>query len=85
MVRSEDLPEPGRPTGFSNGVCGEAASMNPSLLAGIFVLATALSGGAYWWLDRKAQALPGVLRDSYKLGLIIVYGLQMALLLMFAI
>lgn len=59
--------------------------MNALLMAGIFLLVTALSGGAYWWLDRKAHALPDVLRDSYKLGLIIVYGLQMALLLMFAI
>ncbi len=59
--------------------------MNPPLLAGIFVLVTLLCGSAYWWLDRKLPALPGVLRDSYKLGLIIVYGLQMAILLLFAI
>ncbi len=59
--------------------------MNAAPLAAIFVLVTALSGGAYWWLDRKSTRLPDVLRDSYKLGLIIVYGLQMAILLMFAI
>ena len=59
--------------------------MNAPLLAGIFLLVTVLSGGAYWWLDRKSPALPEVLRDSYKLGLIIVYGLQMAILLLFAI
>ncbi len=59
--------------------------MNAPLLAGIFLLVTVLSGGAYWWLDRKLTGLPEVLRDSYKLGLIIVYGLQMAILLMFAI
>lgn len=59
--------------------------MNPSFAASIFLLATALGGGAYWWLDRKASHLPGVLRDSYKLGLIIVYGLQLTLLLMFSI
>jgi hypothetical protein len=59
--------------------------MNASLMAGIFVLVTVLSGGAYWWIDRKSPSLPDVLRDSYKLGLIIVYGLQMALLLMFSI
>ena len=59
--------------------------MNPSLAASIFLLATTLGGGAYWWLDRKASHLPGVLRDSYKLGLIIVYGLQLTLLLMFSI
>jgi hypothetical protein len=59
--------------------------MNATPLAAIFVLVTALSVGAYWWLDRKSSRLPDVLRDSYKLGLIIVYGLQMAILLMFAI
>ncbi len=58
--------------------------MNAAPLAAIFVLVTALSAGAYWWLDRRSARLPDVLRDSYKLGLIIVYGLQMALLLMFA-
>ncbi|MFM8575687.1 MAG: hypothetical protein ACKOBF_07390 [Limnohabitans sp.] len=59
--------------------------MNAPLLAGIFLQVTVWSGGAYWWLDRKSTGLPEVLRDSYKLGLIIVYGLQMAILLMFAI
>ena len=59
--------------------------MNASLMASLLVLVTALSGGAYWWLDKRAHGLPGVLRDSYKLGLIIVYGLQLALLLMFAL
>jgi len=59
--------------------------MNPSFAASIFLLATALGGGAYWWLDRKAAHWPEVLRESYKLGLIIVYGLQLALLLMFSI
>ena len=59
--------------------------MNAPLLAGIFVLVTLLSASAYWWLDHQSPALPDVLRDSYKLGLIIVYGLQMAILLLFAI
>lgn len=59
--------------------------MNAPWLAAIFVLVTALCGLAYWWLDRKSPALPEVLRDSYKLGLIIVYGLQLALLLLFAL
>lgn len=56
--------------------------MNASWMGIIFVLVTALSGTAYWWLDTRAHGLPVVLRDSYKLGLIIVYGLQMALLLL---
>ncbi len=59
--------------------------MNPALAASIFLLATALGSGAYWWLDRKASHWPEVLRESYKLGLIIVYGLQLVLLLLFSI
>ena len=73
---------------FSTDVRSDGVPMtasNTSMLASIFVLVTALSWGGYWWLDKRAHGLPGVLRDSYKLGLIIVYGLQMAILLMFAI
>ncbi len=56
-----------------------------SLMATIFLLMTGLCGTAYWWLDRKVQRLSDTLRDAYKLGLMMVFGLQMVLLLMFAI
>ncbi|WP_295503055.1 hypothetical protein [Limnohabitans sp. Rim8] len=59
--------------------------MPPSLMATIFLLTTGLCGAAYWWLDRRMQRLSDTLRDTYKLGLMIIYGLQMLLLLMFAI
>lgn len=59
--------------------------MLPSLMATIFLLMTGLCGAAYWWLDRRMQRLSNTLRDTYKLGLMIIYGLQMVLLLMFAI
>ena len=59
--------------------------MPPSLLATIFLLMTGLCGAAYLWLDRRMQRLSDTLRDTYKLGLMIIYGLQMVLLLMFAI
>ncbi|WP_322993294.1 hypothetical protein [Limnohabitans sp.] len=59
--------------------------MQPSMMATIFLLMTGLSGAAYWWLDRKMLRLSDTLRDTYKLGLMIIYGLQMVLLLMFAI
>ncbi len=59
--------------------------MPPTLMATIFLLMTALCGAAYWWLDRKLVRLSVTLRDTYKLGLMIIYGLQMILLLMFAI
>ena len=59
--------------------------MPPSLMAPIFLLMTGLCGAAYWWLDRRMQRLSDTLRDTYKLGLMIIYGLQMVLLLMFAI
>lgn len=59
--------------------------MSPSLMATIFLLMTGLCGAAYWWLDRRMQRLSDTLRDTYKLGLMIIYGLQMVLLLMFAI
>jgi hypothetical protein len=59
--------------------------MPPSLMATIFLLMTGLCGAAYWWLDRRMQRLSDTLRDTYKLGLMIIYGLQMILLLMFAI
>ena len=59
--------------------------MPPSLMATIFLLMTGLCGVAYWWLDRRMQRLSDTLHDTYKLGLMIIYGLQMVLLLMFAI
>lgn len=59
--------------------------MPTTLMATIFLLMTGLWGAAYWWLDRKMPGLSGTLRDTYKRGLMIVYGLQMVLLLMFAI
>lgn len=59
--------------------------MPPALMATIFLLMTGLCGAAYWWLDRRMQRLSDTLRDTYKLGLMIIYGLQMVLLLMFAI
>jgi hypothetical protein len=59
--------------------------MPPSLMATIFLLMTGLCGAAYWWLDRRMQRLSDTLRDTYKLGLMIIYGLQMVLLLMFVI
>lgn len=59
--------------------------MPPSLMATIFLLMTGLCGAAYWWVDRRMQRLSDTLRDTYKLGLMIIYGLQMVLLLMFAI
>ncbi|MEY3612187.1 MAG: hypothetical protein RJB14_1909 [Pseudomonadota bacterium] len=59
--------------------------MPPSLMATIFLLMTGLCGAAYWWLDRRMHRLSDTLRDTYKLGLMIIYGLQMVLLLMFAI
>jgi hypothetical protein len=59
--------------------------MPPSVMATIFLLMTGLCGAAYWWLDRRMQRLSDTLRDTYKLGLMIIYGLQMVLLLMFAI
>lgn len=59
--------------------------MPASLMATIFLLMTGLCGTAYWWLDRRMQRLSDTLRDTYKLGLMIIYGLQMMLLLMFAI
>lgn len=59
--------------------------MPPSLMATIFLLMTGLCGAAYWWLDRRMQRLSDTMRDTYKLGLMIIYGLQMVLLLMFAI
>lgn len=59
--------------------------MPSSLMATIFLLMTGLCGAAYWWLDRRMQRLSDTLRDTYKLGLMIIYGLQMVLLLMFAI
>jgi hypothetical protein len=59
--------------------------MQPSLMATIFFFMTGLCGAAYWWLDRKMLRLSDTLRDTYKLGLMIIYGLQMVLLLMFAI
>jgi hypothetical protein len=54
-------------------------------MATIFLFMTGLCGAAYWWLDRKMLRLSDTLRDTYKLGLMIIYGLQMVLLLMFAI
>jgi hypothetical protein len=54
-------------------------------MATIFLLMTGLCGAAYWWLDRRMHRLSDTLRDTYKLGLMIIYGLQMVLLLMFAI
>jgi hypothetical protein len=54
-------------------------------MATIFLLMTGLCGAAYWWLDHRMQRLSDTLRDTYKLGLMIIYGLQMVLLLMFAI
>lgn len=45
---------------------------------------TGLCGAAYGWLDCRMQRLSDTLRDTYKLGLMITYGLQMVLLLMFA-
>ena len=59
--------------------------MPPSLMATFILLMTGLCGAAYWWLDRRMQRLSDTLRDTYKLGLMIIYGLQMVLLLMFAI
>jgi len=59
--------------------------MPPSLMATIFLLMTCLCGAAYRWLDRRMQRLSDTLRDTYKLGLMIIYGLQVVLLLMFAI
>lgn len=59
--------------------------MPASLMATIFLLMTGSCGTAYWWLDRRMQRLSDTLRDTYKLGLMIIYGLQMVLLLMFAI
>jgi hypothetical protein len=59
--------------------------MNLSLMASIFLVVTTLSGGAYWWLDKKAPKLSDTLRDTYKLGLMIIFGLQMVLLLMFSL
>ncbi len=59
--------------------------MPASLMTTIFLLMTGLCGTAYWWLDRRMQRLSDTLRDTYKLGLMIIYGLQMVLLLMFAI
>jgi len=59
--------------------------MQPSWMATIFLLMPGLCGAAYWWLDRKMLRLSDTLRDTYKLGLMIIYGLQMLLLLMFAI
>ena len=59
--------------------------MPASLMATIFLLMTGLCGTAYWWLDRRMQRLSDTLRDTYKLGLMIIYGLQMVFLLMFAI
>ena len=59
--------------------------MPPSLMATIFLLMTGLCGAAYWWLDRKMLRLSDTLRDTYKLGLMIIYGFQMVLLLMFSI
>lgn len=59
--------------------------MPPALMATIFLWMTVLCGAAYWWLDRRALRLSDTLRDTYKLGLMIIYGLQMVLLLMFAL
>jgi hypothetical protein len=59
--------------------------MQPTWMATIFLFMTGLCGAAYWWLDRKMLSLSDTLRDTYKLGLMIVYALQMVLLLMFAI
>ena len=59
--------------------------MPPSLMATIFLLMTGLCGAAYWWLDRRMQRLSDTLRDTYKLGLMIIYGFQMVLLLMFSL
>jgi hypothetical protein len=59
--------------------------MLPSLMVTIFVFMTGLCGAAYWCLDRKMPRLSDTLRDTYKLGLMIIYGLQMVLLMMFAI
>lgn len=59
--------------------------MPPSLMAIIFLTMTGLCGAAYWWLHRRLGHLSDTLRDTYKLGLMIIYGLQMVLLLMFAI
>ena len=56
-----------------------------TLMATIFVLMTAMCGAAYWWLDRRMQRLSDTLRDTYKLGLMIIYGFQMVLLLMFSL
>lgn len=59
--------------------------MPVTLMATVFWLMTGLCGTAYWWLDRRMQRLSDTLRDTYKLGLMIIYGLQMVLLLMFSI
>lgn len=59
--------------------------MPPALMLTIFLLMTGLCGTAYWWLDRRVQRLSDTLRGTYKLGLMIIYGLQMVLLFMFAI
>jgi hypothetical protein len=59
--------------------------MQPSLMVTVFLFMTGLCAAAYWWLDRKMLRLSDTLRDTYKLGLMIIYGLQMLLLLMFAI
>jgi hypothetical protein len=56
-----------------------------SLMATIFLVMTGLCGAAYWWLDRRMQRLSQTLRDTYKLGLMIIYGFQMVLLLMFSL
>ncbi|WP_053168829.1 hypothetical protein [Limnohabitans planktonicus] len=59
--------------------------MPPTLIATIFLFMTAVCGVGYWCLDRKMVRLSDTLRDTYKLGLMMIYGLQMVLLLMFAL
>ena len=56
-----------------------------TLMATIFLVMTGLCGAVYWWLDRRMQSLSDTLRDTYKLGLMIIYGFQMVLLLMFSL
>lgn len=57
--------------------------MDVSPLLVIFVISTALIGAAYALVDRQMKSTQPAVKKAYKVGLLIVYGLQLLILLLF--